>query len=328
MRTERLSTMINPLVLFLMGLMIGILTGFFGIGGGLLMTPALNILGLPMVHAIGTGFPAIAGNTLIGVIRHRKRGNVDLKLGIAMGVFCIMGVELGKSLVLHLEKLSLAGMYVRAAYIILLTVISIIMFRDYYSWKTRHNEAPGETIGSKANTHTMPRHIHRIELPPMISLSRSGVGSISLWVIIISGFLIGLLSGFMGIGGGLIGLPLMIYVMGVPTIIAVGTSLVIVFLTSCYGTASYALAGNVEWTAALMVLAGSAIGVHFGVYATDGVTEMKIKILFALLLFLVAVSVFLKQMDIVTVSSYLVVGSACVLSLAIVLPLRKKLRAR
>lgn len=328
MRTESLSTMINPLVLLLLGFTIGILTGFFGVGGGFLVTPALNIFGLHMVHAIGTGFFVIVGNTLVGAIRHRRLGNVDLKLGIILGLCSIGGVEFGKRLVLHLEKLNLVGTYVRVAYVILLTFISMYMVRDSYYVKTRHNEATGENIGSKASMHTMARHIHRIELPPTVSLPHSGVGPISIWVIMLSGLLIGFLSGFMGLGGGVIGLPLMIYVIGVPTIIAVGTSLVTVFLISSYGTAVYALTGNVQWVPGLIILAGSIIGVQCGVYATEYVTGMKIKILFALMLFVIAVSVFLKQINIVTISSYLVGGSACVLSLAILLPLRKKLRAR
>jgi uncharacterized membrane protein YfcA len=326
---ESLAAMISPVVLFLLGFIIGVLTGFFGVGGGFLVTPALNILGLHMVHAIGTGFFTLVGKTLFGALRHRELGNVDLKLGTILGLCSVGGVELGKRLVLHLEKLHLVGTYVRVAYIILLASISMWMLGEYYyHWKRRRYEGPGENIESRESTDTVARRIHRIELPPSISLPRSGVAGVSIWVIIISGLLIGFLSGFMGIGGGLIGLPLMIYVIGVPTIIAVGTSLVIVFLTSCYGTAVYALTGNVQWMAGFIILAGSIIGVQCGVYATQYVTGMKIKILFALLLFAVAASVFLKQIDMVTTSTYLVVGSACALSLVILLPLRKKLQGR
>jgi uncharacterized membrane protein YfcA len=321
--------MISPVVLFLLGFIIGVLTGFFGVGGGFLVTPALNIFGLHMVHAIGTGFFVIVGNTLIGAVRHWGLGNVDLKLGIILGLCSVGGVEFGKRLVFHLEKLHLIGTYVRVTYIILLALISMWMFMEYYhQWKRRRYEGPGENIESREDTDAVARHIYRIELPPSISLPRSEVAGVSIWVIVVSGLLIGFLSGFMGIGGGLIGLPLLIYVIGVPTIIAVGTSLVTVFLTSCYGTAVYSLAGNVQWTAGLIILAGAIIGVHCGVYATEYVTGMKIKILFALLVFVVATSVFLKQINMLTTSMYLVVGSACALSLVILLPLRKKIQGR
>lgn len=329
MPMESLAVMINPVALFLLGFIIGVLTGFFGVGGGFLVTPALNIFGLHMVHAIGTGFFVIMGNTLIGAVKHRKLGNVDLKLGAILGLCSVGGVEFGKRLVFHLEKLHLVGMYVRVTYIILLTLISMSMFMEYYHhWKRRRYEGSRENIESGENTDTLARHIYRIELPPSISLPRSEVAAVSIWVVVISGLLIGFLSGFMGIGGGLIGLPLLIYVIGVPTIIAVGTSLVTVFLTSCYGTTVYSLTGNVQWMAGFIILAGAIIGVHCGVYATEYVTGMKIKILFALLVFVVAASVFLKQINLVTTSMYLVVGSACALSLVILLPLGKRIWAR
>ena len=329
MPMESLAVMISPVVLFLLGFIIGVLTGFFGVGGGFLVTPALNIFGLPMVQAIGTGFFVIMGNTFIGAIRHRRLGNIDLKLGTILGLCSVGGVELGKRLVFHLEKLHLVGTYVRVTYIILLALISMWMLREYYHhWKRQRDEGPGEDIESRESMDTVARHLYRIELPPSISLPRSAVGETSIWVLVVSGLLIGFLSGFMGIGGGLIGLPLLIYVIGMPTIIAVGTSLVTVFLTSTYGTAVYALAGSVQWMAGLIILAGAIIGVHCGVYATEYVTGMKIKILFGLLLFVVAGSVFLKQINMETTSTYLVVGSACVLSLVILLPLGKNIWAR
>lgn len=318
--------MINPFVLFLLGFILGILTGFFGVGGGFLLTPTLNILGLLMVHAIGTGFSVIAGNALAGAMKHHKLGNVDLRLGITLGLSSIGGVELGKRLVLYLEKLNLAGTYVRVVYIVLLVLISMLIMREYYhSWKIKPNERKGKMMETGERRSVLKGPIYRIGLPPKISLPRSGVDSISMWVIIVSGILIGFLSGFMGIGGGFIGLPLLIYVIGVPTITAVGTSLVVVLLISCYGTAVYGLIGSVQWIATLIILAGSLIGVQLGVYATKYVTGMRIKILFALLLLVVAVSVFLKQINVVTMSGYLVISSACALCLIILRPLRKNL---
>jgi uncharacterized membrane protein YfcA len=321
--------MINPFLLLLLGFIVGVLTGFFGVGGNFLLTPVLNILGLHMVYAIGTGFFALVGKTLFATMRHQKLGNVDIRLGITVGLFSSGGVELGKRLVLYLEKLNLAGTYVRVAYIVLLVLISIFIFRDYYQyWKIKQNGQRGEMLETGERRSVLTSLIYRIGLPPRISLPHSGVDSISIWVIIISGVLIGFFSGFMGIGGGVIGFPLLIYVIGIPTITAVGTSLLVVLLTSCYGTVVYGLAGTVEWIAALIMLAGSLIGVQLGVYATKYVTGVRIKILFALLLLVVAVSVFLKQINMATMSGYLVLSSAFALCLAILLPLRKSLLAR
>jgi uncharacterized membrane protein YfcA len=316
---------INPGVLLLLGFLLGVLTGFFGVGGGWLLTPALNILGLPMVYAIGTGFFALVGNTLYASTRQHKLGNVDIKLGIIMGISSTVGVELGKRVVFHLERVNLAGTYVRAAYMLLMLIISLSMLREYFCyWKMDRKEESVEGAAGQDRTSGLASSIHRIGLPPRISHPCSGVHSISLWVIITSGILIGFLSGFMGIGGGLIGLPLLIYVIGVPTIFAVGTSLVVVLITSCYGTGVFALAGYVEWITALILLAGSLVGVRLGVYATIYVTGMKIRVLFALMVLAVAVSVFLKQINMATVSSYLVMSTACALCFAILFPFGKK----
>jgi len=321
--------MISPFVLFFLGFILGILTGFFGIGGGFLLTPALNILGFQMVHAIGTGFFTFMGKTLFAAIMHQRLGNLDLKLGITMGLFSAPGVELGKRLVLHLERLHLADVYVRVAYIVLLVLISIFMLKEnYHYWKMNQNEQRKKIPETQESKSALTRIVYRMALPPRFSLRGSGADSISLWVIIASGMIIGFLSGFMGLGGGFIALPFLIYVIGVPTITAVGTSLVIVFLISCYGTAVYAIGQYVEWIPALIILGGSFIGVQLGVYATKYVTGMKIKVLFALLLLVVAVSVSLKQMNMATFSSWLILSSACVLCLAILFPLGKNLLAR
>ncbi len=321
--------MIHPGILSLLGFLLGVLTGFFGVGGGWLLTPALNILGLPMVHAIGTAFFTLAGNTLYAAIRHHRLGNVDVKLGIIMGISSTGGVELGKRVVFYLARVHLAGTYVRVAYMVLMLIISLFILREhFYYWKMHRREKGGEQGAKQDRGSGLTRRVYQIGLPPMISLPRSGVRSISLWVIIASSILIGFLSGFMGIGGGFIGLPLLIYVIGVPTIFAVGTSLVVVLITSCYGTGVYALAGDVEWITALILLAGSLIGVRLGVYTTRYVTGMKIRVLFALMVLAVAVSVFLKQINMATISGFLVMSAACALCLAILLPLGKNLLRR
>ncbi len=321
--------MIHPGVLLLLGFLLGVFTGFFGVGGGWLLTPALNILGLPMVSAIGTGFLTLTGNALYAAIRHHRRGNVDVKLGIIMGIFSCAGVEVGKRLVFHLERLNLAGTYVRVAYMVLMLIISLSMLREYfYYWKRNRKAEGGQGAAGQDRTSSLASRIYRIALPPRIAFPRSGVNSISLWVIIASGILIGFVSGFMGIGGGLLGLPILIYVIGVPTISAVGTSLVLVLIISCYGTGVFALGGYVELIPALILLAGSLAGVRLGVYATTYVTGMKIRVMFALMVLAVAVSVFLKQINMATISSYLVMISACALCLAILLPSAKNLLHR
>lgn len=313
----------HTLFLFL-GFLLGILTGFLGIGGGFFITPALNIFGFKMIDAIGISFSTIVGNTLVGTIKHHRFGNVDFRLGILIGSFSLIGVELGRRLIFHLEKEGLAGTYVRLTYILSLFLISIFMLREYYkirNWKTGR-----EMILEGKSSFT--RRLYQIRLSPKISFSRSEIDSISIWVILFFGVLIGFFSGFMGIGGGFIGLPLMIYIIGVPTVVAVGTSLITVFFTSCYGMVVYSMEGYVNWMVVLTLLAGSFFGIQLGAHAARHVTSIRIRFLFALFLLVVAFSILLKQITMVILSSFFLVGSTCLLSLVILFLLLKSLLAQ
>jgi uncharacterized membrane protein YfcA len=317
--------MVNLYIFFPLGFIFGILTGFLGIGGGFFMTPALNILGFQMVHAIGTSFCAITGNTFFGAIRHYGLGNMDLKLGMILGLLSMIGVDLGKKFLFHLERLGIAGTSVRVAYVFLLLLISVFILKEYFQYlKPKRRIHPSEIREVEEKKHFLALQIYRIKMPPRISLPHSGVNGVSFWVILIFGILIGFLSGFMGIGGGFISLPVLIYGIGVPTTIAIGTSLVNVFFTSFYGTILYAMERTVEWISVLILLAGSVVGVQVGAYATKYMTPTKIRVLFALFLFMVAISILLKQINMMTLSSYLLLGSAFSLSIAILFPLIKR----
>ena len=125
--------MTNLILLFFIGFISGIFTGFFGVGGGFFLTPALNILGLQIVYAIGTSFFSLVGKALFGAWRHLILGNIHLKLGIILGLSSIVGVEFGKKFVLYLESQNLAGTSIRATYIIILILISFFMLREYIS---------------------------------------------------------------------------------------------------------------------------------------------------------------------------------------------------
>jgi uncharacterized membrane protein YfcA len=317
--------MVNLYIFFPLGFIFGTLTGFLGIGGGFFMTPALNILGFEMTYAIGTTFCAIAGNTFFGAIKHYGLGHVDLRLGTILGLLTLVGVNLGKSFLFHLEKVNLAGTFVRVAYIFLLLLISLFMlkeFSQYLNPKKRRGFSEDKEVEEKK--HFLTLQIHRIKIPPRLSFPQSGVKDISTWVILFFGILIGFLSGFMGIGGGFVSLPVLIYGIGVPTTLAIGTSLINVFLTSFYGTILYAMEGTVEWISVLILLAGSLFGVQVGAHATKYVTPMKIKVLFALFLFVVAISILLKQTGYATLSSYLLLSAAFLLAFVILFPLIRR----
>jgi uncharacterized membrane protein YfcA len=302
-------SMENLILFILIGFISGIFTGFFGVGGGFFLTPVLNIFGLQIVSAIGTAFFALVGKSLFAAWRYRRLGNIHLKLGIILGLSSIGGVEIGKRSVLFLERQNLAEASVGIAYILILITTSFFMLREYFSrvMKTPdgQKEKPAQT-----GSYMLAQIVSKVTLPPKVNFRRSELKSVSFWVLVPGGVLIGFLSGFLGCGGGFISLPLLIYVFGVPVISAVGTSLIIVLLTSSYGAFAFASSGNVDWTIAGVLIIASFLGIQLGVAAARSAPELRLKALFAFLLIFIAISVFLKQIELSILSSYVAVSSA------------------
>jgi uncharacterized membrane protein YfcA len=278
------SAHINLVLLLTLGFCVGVLGGFFGVGGGFIITPALNTLGAPIGFAIGTGLAQILGTSVIATLKHRKLGNVDFKLGIILVLSMVPAVEAGKALVLNLTKLGMAGDMVRNVYIVLLVAFGAQMLRDYFK-------------KDKSSPATNKRRWFSFNLPPMISLNKSGVEKISLWMPVVLGLGTGILSGFVGVGGGFIMVP-MLYMMGIPTATVVGTSLFVILLGSgTYGTFTYALSNEVSLGAALVMLAGASLGAQIGARATLYANVKRFRFLFSIILLLAGVSIIFKQVS-------------------------------
>lgn len=319
----------NLILIFLIGCISGIIMGFFGVGGGFFLTPVLNILGLQIVIAIGTVFFSRVGSSLFGTWKHLKQGDVILKLGILLGLPCIGGIEIGKRFVLYLDRLNLAENSIRITYITILVLISVYMLKEYVFQRKRTAERTAGVEAQEKHKKSLPkRWISLIQIAPNVALPQSELGSVSLWVLVISGLLLGVLSGILGVGGGFISLPFLIYFIGVPTIMAVGTSLIIVFFASSYGTFTYAITGHVDWRTAVTILIGSILCIQLGVAASKKAAEKRIKILFSLLLLCVAVSVFLKQIGLKNIGSYLAVIGATTICLVILWPVSREFFAK
>lgn len=320
----------SVILLLTIGFCVGTLGGFFGVGGAWIVTPALNIFGFNMSFAIGTDLAHIFGKSIIATKKHSKMGNVDVKLGLISILGSIVGVELGAQVVMFLEKIGEVGPVVRWVYIVLLFGLGIFMVYDYIkatkgidteSEKSENQNASGTSISQK---------LHSIKLPPMVSLPASGIDSVSFWVIFFIFTLAGFLSGFLGVGGGFILLPSLIYLIGCPTAVAVGTSLLCVLFMGGYGCFSYALKGRTELIAAMIMLIGAAIGAQIGVLATRYVRGYGIRILFAIMIILAGTSVALKQFQGIfeqdifgTIAGVVVLGAAGSMTLLIFLKLVK-----
>jgi hypothetical protein len=283
----------NILLLLAIGFCVGVLGGFFGVGGGWIVTPALNIFGFHMAYAIGTDLANIFGQSIGAVKKHQKMGNIDWKLGFISIAASIIGLELGSQVVLILEKEGDVGSIVRWCYLVLMFGLSILMFYDYYSLNPKKKKTE-EAKPTKRRANLAER-LHKINLPPMISLPASGIKSVSLWIVIFVFLFTGFLSGFLGVGGGFIRMPALVYLIGVPTVIAVGTDLMSVLFAGAYGCFTYALKGRVEFIAAFIMLIGASIGAQIGATAVKYIKGYGIRLLFAIMITLAGCSIALEQ---------------------------------
>lgn len=212
--------------LIILGVGVGIIGGFFGMGGAWMVTPGLNILGFPMAFAIGTDISHMAGKSLISTMRHGKFGNVDYTLGLIMLVGTILGFEVGAQIVLQLERIGNLEKVVRWIYIALLAFIAWTVFADVAKRKRKEAAAAakGEQLDAGATGIEWHKTLHKMKIPPMMHFKAAGI-TCSAWVPILVSFFTGVLAGILGIGGGLIRMPALVYLVGCPTHVAVGTDL-------------------------------------------------------------------------------------------------------
>jgi uncharacterized membrane protein YfcA len=281
--------------LVILGFGVGIIGGFFGMGGAWMVTPGLNILGFPMAFAIGTDVTHMAGKSLISTMRHAKFGNVDYKLGLTMVVGTVVGLEIGAQMIMWLERIGKIDLYVRWGYVVLLTFIAWTVFTDIAKRKRKERAAlaVGQKLDPMATGHEWHKRLQKIKIPPVVEFKRAGIRC-SIWLPIGVSFFTGWLAGVLGIGGGLIRMPALIYMIGCPTHVAVGTDLFEVAISGLYGAATYSYKGRVEIAAALIMLLGAAVGAQIGTVATKYVKGYGIRIFFGLAVIGCELSVILK----------------------------------
>jgi len=280
--------------LIILGIGVGIIGGFFGMGGAWMVTPGLNILGFPMAFAIGTDIAHMAGKSLIATMRHGKFGNVDYKLGFIMLVGTIAGFELGAQMVMWLERIGNVEAVVRYLYLFLLTGIAWLVFADVAKIKRKEKEnlRSGQN-DAQAKGIEWHKTFHKIKIPPMIHFKEAGIYC-SAWLPIMVSFLTGWLAGILGIGGGLFRMPSLIYLVGCPTHVSVGTDLIEVMISGLYGAATYTFKGRTELVAAIIMLVGASIGAQVGTVATKYIKGYGIRVVFGYAVIGCAISIVLK----------------------------------
>jgi uncharacterized membrane protein YfcA len=188
----------NIILLLAIGFCVGVLGGFFGVGGAWIVTPALNIFGFPMPYAIGTDLAHIFGKSIVSTKKHHKMGNVDWKLGIISNIGTVAGVETGAQLVMALERIGVVDVTVRWTYIVLLLGLGVFMLYDYFVLRVRKENAMMNPSIGKPHKITLVERIRNIHIKPMLSFPKSKIEAISFWVIVFVFFFTGFLSGFLG----------------------------------------------------------------------------------------------------------------------------------
>jgi len=303
----------NVLLLLLIGFTVGVCGGFFGIGGAWIVTPALNIFGFPMPYAIGTDLAHMGGKSIVSTMRHGKFGNVDIKLGASMIIGTTAGMELGARLVIYLEALGLAESVIRKIYVVFLFLIGSYVLYDYISHVRRSKRAAVAGAPARASGETIAMKLQRIRIPPMLHFRTAGI-TCSAWLPVLVGFTTGVVASVLGVGGGFIRMPSLIYLVGCNTLVAVGTDLFEVMITGAYGAFTYAIKGRVDLLAAMWMLLGAAVGAQMGTVAVKYVRGYAIRLLFATTIFIACASVLLKQLQLQTASAVLILAAGILIS--------------
>jgi uncharacterized protein len=308
----------NFLYLILIGFCVGVIAGFFGEGGGWFVTPALNIFGFPIAYAIGTCLANIFGQSLGALKKHHKMGNIDWKLGLFTVIVSIIGFETGSQAVMALEKSGHAGIIIRWCYVVFLAGLGSFMFYDYFVLQKKQFQEEDDSgnnhfINGKPPKNIVAEKLYNIKIPPMVSFPASQIESVSVWVIIIIFLLTGLFSGLLGIGGGFIILPTLVYLIGLPTVMAVGTTLITVFFSSSYGCFVYAINGRVEIVAAFILLIGASTGAQIGATAIKYIKGYGIRLLFAIMIMFAGLAVITEQLFKITGEPYFQITAEIIL---------------
>ncbi len=268
--------------LFVVGFIGGLVSGFIGSGGAFVLTPGMMSLGVPGTVAVASNMCHKFPKAMVGAYKRFKYGQVDIKLGLFMAASAIAGVQAGikiQNWILDLWGQAGSNLYVSVSFVVVLVVVGGYVFID----ACRSRRACGvERIA------TLARRLQAIHLPPMIHFKRADV-RISVWFTVPVGFATGMLAATIAVGG-FIGVPGMIYVLGVSGFVASATELVIAFVMGLGGSINWAMHGMVDIRLTLIILAGSLLGVQLGAIGTTYVKEHMIKNVMGIIMLVVAVS--------------------------------------
>ena len=275
---------VNIFLLLGLGGAVGVLSGLFGVGGGFLMTPLLMMLGIPAPVAAATDANQIVAASISGTIAHMRRRNVDFKMGAYMVVGGLIGSKLGVQLVGYLKALGQIDFVITVLFVIMLGLIGSFMFVEGLH-ALRGNGGKKEDKGPKAEP--------RFRLPLRTHFPTSGLETSVLVPLGVGGF-VGVLAAILGVGGGFIMVPAMIYLIGMPTQVVVGTSLFQILFTTANTTFWQSVQNQtVDIVLALLLLIGSVIGAQIGTRLGSKLQGEQLRVLLALIVLATAAKLLL-----------------------------------
>ncbi len=277
---------INIFVIVFIGMAVGALSGLFGVGGGFLMTPLLIFLGIPPVVAVGTEAPHVLASSVSGVIAHWRKKSVDFKMGFFLLAGGVVGSTVGVNIFKILRSYGQIDIVIQILFVLFLGIIGFSM--AFESART--------TIKSYRTTSSIRTKLHQHSwlhgLPFKVRFRRSKL-YISAVPPIIIGFIVGILSAMMGVGGGFIIIPAMVYILGMPTSVVVGTSLFqIIFVTANSTFFQAYLNQTVDIVLAALMILGGVIGAQIGVRIGSKLKAEYLRGLLAILVLAVCAKIF------------------------------------
>ena len=266
---------VNVFLLIGLGGLVGILSGMFGVGGGFLMTPLLFFIGIPPAVAVATEANQIVASSFSGVLAHVKKKTVDFKMGTVLLLGGLLGAAVGVQVFKYLKEIGQVDLLITLSYVVFLGMIGSLMFIESLGAIRRSKKSAPPR---KAKRHNW---IHGLPFKMRFRTSNLYISAIPPFVV---GALVGVLAAIMGVGGGFIMVPAMIYVLGMPTKVVIGTSLfqiifVTAFTTMMHATQNY----TVDAVLALLLLLGGVVGAQIGTRIGVKMKAEQLRILLAIM---------------------------------------------
>ncbi|MEP2784409.1 MAG: sulfite exporter TauE/SafE family protein [Pseudoruegeria sp.] len=270
---------VNAFLLLGLGGLVGILSGMFGVGGGFLMTPLLFFIGIPPAVAVATEANQIVASSFSGVLAHFRRKSVDLRMGLVLLVGGLIGAALGVQVFNALKSIGQVDLLVTLCYVVFLGVVGGLMFLESLNSILKAGK-PGAVPKRR-------RHNWVHNLPFKMKFRTSGL-YISVIPPILVGISVGVLAAIMGVGGGFIMVPAMIYLLGMPTKVVIGTSLFQIIFVTGFTTMLHATTNQtVDMALAVLLLIGGVIGAQIGTRIGVKLKAEQLRVLLALLVLIV-----------------------------------------